>query len=141
MFTQQCFFRKNAEQLIYRLYKLGYEYYRPIDRFKNICTNFGKNIDFDGNESDRYVIDAFDDGYISYFNKIMIDCGTNEELFLAIAALRDDSDIHQWFTNDVFWIKCSQIDLKNELDNNYEEFCIADFHKATVSELIEHFKK
>ena len=141
MFTQQCFIRKNSEQLIYRLYKLGYEYYRPIDRFKNICTNFGNNIDFDGNESDRYVIDAFDDGYISYFNKIMIDCGTNEELFLAIAALRDDSDKHQWFTNDVFWIKCGQIDLKNELDNNYEEFCVADFHKATVSELIEHFKK
>ena len=141
MFAQQCFIRKNAEQLIYRLYKLGYEYYRPIDRFKNICTNFGKNIDFDGNESDRYLIDAFDDGYISYFNKIMIDCGTNEELFLAIAALRDDADRFQWFTNDVFWIKCGQIDLKNELDNNYEEFCVADFHKATVSELIEHFKK
>ena len=141
MFTQQCFIRKNAEQLIYRLYKLGYEYYRPIDRFKNICTNFGKNVDFDGNESDRYLIDAFDDGYLYYFNKNMIDCGTNEELFLAIAALRDDADRFQWFTNDVFWIKCSQIDLKNELDNNYEEFCVADFHKATVSELIEHFKK
>lgn len=139
MFIKECFIRKNTEQLILNLYKLGYEYYRPLDWFKNICTNFGKNIDFDGNESDRYVIDAFDDGYISHFNKIMIDCGTNEELFLAIAALRDDSDKHQWFTNDVFWIKCSQIDLKNELDNNYEEFCVADFHKATVEELIKKF--
>lgn len=27
---------------------------------------------------------------------------TNEELFLAIAALRDDSDINQWFTDDKF---------------------------------------
>ena len=26
-----------------------------------------------------------------------IDCGTNEELFLAIAALRDDTDKLQWF--------------------------------------------
>lgn len=90
MFIKECFIRKNTEQLIFNLYKLGYEYYRPLDWFKNICTNFGKNIDFDGNESDRYVIDAFDDGYISHFNKIMIDCGTNDELFLAIASLRDD---------------------------------------------------
>ena len=141
MFIKECFIRKNTEQLIYKLYKLGYEYYRPLDNFKNVCTNFGKNIDLDCNESDRYVIDAFDDGYISQFNKIMIDCGTNEELFLAISALRDDSDKHQWFTNDVFWIKCSQIDLKHELDNNYEEFCVADFHKATVEELIKHFNK
>ena len=74
-----------------------------------------------------------DDGFIY--------CGTNEELFLAIAALRDDSDKHQYFTNGVFLIKCSQLELKHELDNNYEEFCVADFHKATVSELIEHFKK
>lgn len=139
MFIKECFIRKNTEQLIYKLYKLGYEYYRPLDGFKNVCTNFGKNTDFDGNESDRYVIDAFDDGYISQFNEIMIDCGTNEELFLAIAALRDDSDKFQYFTNGVFWIKCSQIDLKHELDNNYEEFCVADFHKATVEELIKHF--
>ena len=141
MFIKECFIRKNTEQLIFNLYKLGYEYYRPLDWFKNICTNFGKNIDFDGNESDRYVIDAFDDGYISHFNKIMIDCGTNEELFLAIAALRDDSDKFQYFTNGVFWIKCSQLELKHELDNNYEEFCVADFHKATVQELIKHFNK
>ena len=70
-----------------------------------------------------------------------IDCGEYEELFLAIAALRDDSDKFQYFTNGVFWIKCSQLELKHELDNNYEEFCVADFHKATVEELIEHFKK
>ena len=108
--------------------------------FNFYCTNFGKNIDFDGNESDRYIIDAFDDGHISHFNKIMIDCGTNEELFFAVAALRDDSDKFQYFTNGVFWIKCSQLELKHELDNNYEEFCVADFHKATVQELIEHFK-
>ena len=74
-----------------------------------------------------------DDGFIY--------CGTNEELFLAIAALRDDSDKFQYFTNGVFWIKCSQLELKHELDNNYEEFCVADFHKATVQELIEHFNK
>ena len=148
MFTQECFIRKNTEQLIFNLYKLGYEYYRPLDRFKNICTNFGKNIDFDGNESDRYVIDAFDDGYISQFNKIMIDCGTNEELFLAIASLRDDSDKHQLFTNGKEWIQCEKEDWIDEIsylcvggNYNYDKNgeLSVDFHKATVEELIKHF--
>ena len=35
MFTQECFIRKNTEKLIYSLCKLGYEYYRPLDGFKN----------------------------------------------------------------------------------------------------------
>lgn len=144
MFIKECFIRKNTEQLIFNLYKLGYEYYRPLDWFKNICTNFGKNIDFDGNESDRYVIDAFDDGYISHFNKIMIDCGTNEELFLAIAALRDDSDKNQWFIHkNGEFVFCDQSELKHVIDNTdeYMDYCVADFHKATVSELINHFNK
>ena len=146
MFTQECFIRKNTEQLIYDLYKLGYEYYRPLDSFKNVCTNFGKNIDFDGNESDRYIIDAFDNGYISHFNKIMIDCGTNEELFLAIAALRDDTDRNQWFVHDdsdwndkqnIFWYKCEEDSIIEDLAYN---LMFNDCHKATVQELIEHFK-
>ena len=145
MFTQQCFIRKNTEQLIYDLYKLGYEYYRPLDSFKNVCTNFGKNIDFDGNESDRYIIDAFDNGYISHFNKIMIDCGTNEELFLAIAALGDDSDIHQWFIHDdsdwndepnIFWYKCESESISDDMALN---LMCNDCRKATVKELIKHF--
>ena len=140
MFTQQCFIRKNAEQLIYRLYKLGYEYYRPIDRFKNICTNFGKNVDFDGNESDRYLIDAFDDGYLYYFNKNMIDCGTNEELFLAIAAIRDDTDKDQVFMHqDGNFYKC-ECDSKIDMWGDFEE-SESYPRKATVSELIELFKK
>ena len=148
MFIKECFIRKNTEQLIYKLYKLGYEYYRPLDNFKNVCTNFGKNIDWDWNESDRYVIDAFDDGYIYQFNKIMIDCGTNEELFLAIAALRDDSDKHQFFTNCKEWIQCEKEDWIDEISSlcvggkyNYDkngELSVG-FHKATVGELIKHF--
>ena len=68
-----------------------------------------------------------DDGFI--------DCGTNDELFLAIASLRDDTDNMQWFTDG----------------NGYWQQCIGSFkfpslakeklHKATVQELIEHFNK
>ena len=71
-----------------------------------------------------------------------IDCDTNEKLFLAIAALRDDSDYLQWFVCD-----------EPTIINGTQSLCIGSFfrlredvfacsikaHKATVEELIEHF--
>ena len=136
MFTQRCFIRKNTKELVEKLKELGYN---PGFSARN---NYGNSLQTCCHKSYGSVY-----GYEDMIDNNSddpdgsINCGTNEELFLSIAALRDDSDIHQWFTNDVFWIKCSQIELKNELDNNYEEFCVADFHKATVEELIKHFNK
>ena len=139
MFTNSCHINKNTKYLRDELEKLGRvcisngfaEWYIPIEDCKYL---YCSDEPFDGNRIYYYT-----GKMVKPTNSIY--CDTNEELFLAIAALRDDSDKHQWFTNDVFWIKCSQLELKHELDNNYEEFCVADFHKATVSELIEHFKK
>lgn len=138
MFTQRCFIRKNTKELVEKLKELGYNQGLSargnyVDSLQTTWNSMGGNVyGFLSIPSDKIEEPIIDD--INGVN-----CGTNEELFLAIAALRDDSDRFQWFTNDVFWIKCSQIDLKNELDNNYEEFCVADFHKATVEELIKHF--
>ena len=129
MFTHQCLIHKNTKEIINFLNEIGYTLYEGSDNFsKNVaCSNrFNEYFTFDDNE---YVLPNF------------IDCKNNKELFLAISALRDDSDKFQYFTNGEKWIKCSQLELKHELDNNYEEFCVADFHKATVEELIEHFKK
>ena len=129
MFKQKCFIRKNTPELVNALEQLGY------GALFSARNGYGEYL---------YAFNGTIVGgeYNSYDEKAgFVDCGTNEELFLAIAALRDDSDKHQYFTNGVFWIKCSQLELKHELDNNYEEFCVADFHKATVEELIEHFNK
>lgn len=75
-----------------------------------------------------------------------INCETNEELFLAIAALRDDSDINQWFTDDKFagsqrFAICKQDSWKEHF-NHVTGDCgsYKDWHKATVEELILHFK-
>lgn len=80
----------------------------------------------------------------------LIDCGTNKDLFLAIVALRDDTNENQWFICDVNhwdrsdngeatvyaeigeWIFCESNDDDCARDNHY--------HKATVEELIEHFR-
>ena len=138
MFTQKCFIRKNTPEIRKRLDEIGRAF---------IENGHGEwRIHVDKNEYLFCGDEQFcDDRIYYYIGRVCkpiegIDCGTNEELFLAIAALRDDSDKFQYFTNGVFWIKCSQLELKHELDNNYEEFCVADFHKATVQELIEHFK-
>jgi len=68
-----------------------------------------------------------------------IDCGTNEELFLAIAALRDDTDKYQWFTDGDLWFKCGD-EVCNETIEYYLNKYGRKIHKATVNELIEHFK-
>ena len=128
MFTQRCFIRKNTPELVKNLEDIGY---KALFSARN---GYGEYL---------YAFNGAIVGgeYNAYNEKTgFIDCVTNTELFLAIASLRDDSDKFQYFTNGVFWIKCSQLELKHELDNNYEEFCVADFHKATVKELIEHFK-
>lgn len=69
-----------------------------------------------------------------------IDCGTNEELFLAIAALRDDTDKNQWFTDGDKWIMCPAIKFSSYWVYNDIDVNIDTVHKATVDELIEHFK-
>lgn len=83
-----------------------------------------------------------------------IDCGTNEELFLAIAALRDDSNYMQWFIADSILSVSYDDSIGNDhyftepkgimffWDENWDNATIISgrYHKATVDELIEHFK-
>lgn len=69
-----------------------------------------------------------------------IDCGTNEELFLAIVALRDDTDKKQWFTDGNLWFKCGD-EMCDETIKYYLNRYNREIHKASVEELIEHFKE
>lgn len=83
-----------------------------------------------------------------------VDCGTNEELFLAIAALRDDSNYMQWFIADSILSVSYGDSIGNDhyftepkgimffWDENWDNETIISgrYHKATVDELIEHFK-
>lgn len=78
----------------------------------------------------------------------IFDCQDNEELFFALSALRDDSDINQWFIYDNrswndenpqrFWFlcKCDKIEDDMHLDSMYN-----DCEKATEAELKAHFNE
>jgi hypothetical protein len=107
-------------------------------------------------EKDIFIVTS-DSKYYSYTNKyfpiyngtIDLRYNDNEELFKAIAALRDDSDYMQWFVNVSSkklniktWFLCNEKDRitfarKQEYFSN--TYVLA--HKATVDELVEHFKK
>ena len=69
-----------------------------------------------------------------------VDCGTNEELFLAIAALRDDTDDNQWFTDGNDWLLWRYMKV-GMYYQDMPEILFEKWYKATVEELIEHFKE
>ena len=135
MFATPCFIRKNTKELRDKLIELGYNkgtdkwhindnrklfaYQYPMKRFDTPYFVVGDSLDLT------------EDGLLK--NKF-IDCGENEDLFLAIATLRDDSDFGQLFVMKdgrfEFGI-ISKVPLGDEFGVD---------HKATVEELIEHFK-
>lgn len=77
----------------------------------------------------------------------LFDCGKDLTLFLAVAAMREDTDIHQWFVYDDrykhrdgsgrhFWFRCSVDSVVDDLDPSLDfEACV----KATPLELKLYF--
>lgn len=131
-FTTPCFIRKNTPELRKKLEELGYS--KDYPEWTVDCSIiWAYQYPIKGFDTPNYVIaDSFDipfDKHSALCGKF-IDCGTNEELFLAIAALRDDTDKYQWFTDGDLWFKCG-----DEVCNEGRKI-----HKASVNELIEHFK-
>ena len=129
-FTTSCFIRKNTSQLQNKLADIGYKF---------TCFPFGDALVTENERSLAYIEKLSN---VPYYG-IEEDCGTNEELFLAIAALRDDSDVYQYFVNEKgMFVFCNQSELKHVIDNSEDwwDYSVSEFHKATVAELIEHFK-
>lgn len=134
MFTQGVLLRKNTIKIKDALKKIGYKY-------------SGKESD---NKNLQYLY-CFNGNYVECKNKPsrynnIIDCETNDDLFLALAALRDDTDVGQWFVIDTEaytdinkgdWFKSTDVNGKYHVGTKIDPlYC----HKATVSEIIEHFK-
>lgn len=132
-FTTPAFILKNTPELRDKLVRLGYKigYERYI------------NDDFLATDNDEMF--GIDVPYPPEQYNGYIHCGTNEALFLAIAALRDDTDDSQWFVYppENIWFICDDDDINYARENIKDSVQAAWFHcshKATVEELIEHFK-
>lgn len=150
MFTQPCFIRKNTPEIRQKLEELGYKPSYPIfqypEVFKHIaaCNFFGSKyygVSDDEVSHHGEIKDAIK-------NRGMIDCETNEKLFLALAALRDDTDRYQWFIydsmdckieelRDRFWFKCEEDKVQ---DHMFYDAMYLNCKKATVEEIIKYFK-
>lgn len=148
VFIQSCFIRKNTPELRKKLEKLGYKpcYQMTIhpDLYKNIyvCRFFG-DMYYGVTDIDCSITNDFK-------NRGMIDCKTNEEMFIAIAALRDDTNEHQWFiATDTLCDENYDGEITTYFEKRqwmeYDEWSYIEelpsyFRKATVEEIIEHFK-
>lgn len=133
-FTTPCFIRKNTPELRKKLAVLGYKYGYRADFCHDIIY-----VDAERNEFfPTFSSNITDD-------EIAIDCGTNEELFIALAALRDDTDNNQLFTNGkgdwgIYWDSSDGGLSGMNFHGIPNDFEIDNYHKATVNELIEYFK-
>jgi hypothetical protein len=118
MFTTPCFIRKNTPEIRKKLEELGYK----------------KNTTYLEHEHNLY---AGGGTYASanFIDKHYFDCGTNEELFIALAALRGDIYKNQYCIDSEgnwFLFNKTYVRLLSKTNVNW--------HKATVAEIIEHFK-
>lgn len=92
-FTQPCFIRKNTPELRKTLEKLGYKPFGMVERGFGLSTDelLGEYESFNDSALENILkVSGTED------NKETIDCGDNELLFLALAALRDDTDKNQY---------------------------------------------
>lgn len=126
-FTTPCFIRKSTKELTEKVYKLGGRDGRSFWHCGYLTLLLAEKQQFTCLDDEHGNAEML-------IEKGFIDCGTNEELFLAIAALRDDTDKFQWFISpERVWVYNKDYDSILEVSLKW--------HKATVNELIEHFKE
>lgn len=157
-FTTPCFIRKNTPELRKKLEELGYEILNSGNTTLD-AHNYDGNGSHKSIEEGRAIITSYGNLYGVIYDidtvtkKGRIDCGTNEELFLAIAALRDDKDEHQLFISDSLLHIAFDDEIGNDhyftypsgvifkWDYHWDNCTIkGEFHKMSVEELINHFK-
>ena len=146
-FTTSCFIRKNTPEIRKKLERLGHTICKCCEfegadwlhvcAIKDICHTV-HGVGYTDEEIEIYGLVTQEEVFNSFLKTTnAIDCGTNEELFLALAALRDDTDKNQWFvTEKDEWVKC-------EREHFYQEHLTKTWrtwYKATVEEIIEYFK-
>lgn len=126
MFTTPCFIRKNTPELRDKLRELGYKILTNFSTFPCLTTMPNDGIVVPATEINR--------------NRVF-DCEDNEELFLALAALRDDSDYMQWFIGEDIESNLGKFFLCTENKMPTSPFQLGAKRKATPTEIIAHFKQ
>lgn len=140
MFITNCFIRKNTPELRGKLEKMGYYVCR--------CTEGATAVFLMALLGEVHAVcdedvDMFEDEVKSGKCKL-IDCWDDEQLFIALAAMRDDTDKDQLFTNGIDWAWFSDDTEKGGLAGFEYHYLPRDIntplHKATIEEIINCFQ-
>lgn len=129
-FTTPCFIRHATRELGDKLYALGHRSGTILFWMPNtlLCASYEEYRCFDDEWGNA-------DNLIS---KGFIDCGHNEGLFLALAAMNDSNDYMQWLMLDDgdLW----QCKFMRAEDSKLLAFSECSYRKATAEEIIKYFK-
>lgn len=126
----------NNEKNREHLEKVGYEIYSRNEIPKYLVTVPLKSLVFGGIKTE-WAFETIDEEEKGFY-KTSIDCTHSDELFRAVTAMRDDSIVNQWHTNGKgSWIL---VDFKGYDEKDFKKNVLKDYHKASLKELIEHFK-
>lgn len=137
-FLSKCVLQDSSPQIWRKLVELGLKRNPVMPRMREstasnpLCTVVEHGVFYDARKS--HIPSGF------------VDCKRDKRLFFALAALRNDTDIHQVFIYDNrywnnenpsrFWFLCQMDRIEDDmyLDNQY-----ADCTKASEKELLYHF--
>ena len=137
MFTASCFIRKNTPELINKLIDLGY-----------VKALFDE--EYTKSETYGLIVDQGDIAPLEHplqedelmFTYNFIDCGDNEELFIALASMTDDENglCDYYIVTDDYKPQYAKGSIHRALpiSSVIHPSC---YRKATVEELIEYFKE
>ena len=141
-FIQPCFIRKNSPELRKKLEELGYKPFGSVkyewDTGWGLSTDnrLGEFESFDNNGLEN-IIKCEPPDY-----EDSIDCGTNEELFIAIASMTDNEYglCDYYIVTDDYNLRYTKGSIHRALplSSVIHPSC---YRKARVEELIEFFKK
>lgn len=106
--------------------------------------------DISRHSTGKYIETTNSGGYSIFSNDLVLYISNknytgNPQLFRAVTAIREDSDYMQWFTDGKSWLNVPiGYDLAGFLYADWDGECgiedINKYHKASLEELINHFK-
>ena len=145
MYTCKAFIRKNTTELRNRLEELGFSIcscctfegsvwlnncpensYNYIHGIGYLCEDLGINTT--SQALDMFLLES---------SSNYIDCGENEDLFIELISLRDDTDEGQLFTNDQgdYLRSCCDFNTFSQNSN------LTKWRKCGIIDIINYYKK
>lgn len=142
-FICPCYIHRNSKELRQRLEDLGYIDEFPEELHEGKLYTFACASSHTRENSTIETTNRWNGDLIG--NKTPISCGRNTTLFLALAALAEDTDYCQWFVHKsgAHWWMVTEKGLSFAEDfsqcNDDPGLRVEDFHKASMIELITKF--